>query len=558
MALSGSLTTNAYGGVRSLTLTWSATQSVESNTSTINWTLSGSGSGGGYYVSGNFKVVMDGITVYTSATRINLWSGTVVATGSHTVAHNSDGTKSLAIRIEGGIYTIAVNCTAEQGFVLDTIVRKSVITAAPDFTDEDNPTISFSMPASGSNVSHDLYILRPGESLAVIAKKVTSQPFTLNFTQAERNLLRGLNTTANSTQIDLMLRTYVNGAMVGEDRIPRYLTIANPHPTLNPTVVDSNRTTVALTGSRSKLVKYYSDAKITFGAAAVKQATLQSKSVTCGGKSLTTDGTIQDVEDGTFVFLARDSRGNTTSKTVTKTLVNYVKLTCAIGSGVPDGNGAFTFSVSGNCFNGSFGAVYNTLTVQYRYRVAGGTYSSYKSMTVSKTGNTYQASVKLSGLDHTKTYQFQAKAVDKLATVTTQEKTVKSVPVFDFGENGFNVNGIFSVNGTSLLDLVYPVGSIYMTLASGAGPNPGDLFGGTWKRLENRFLVGTGNLYVVGQTGGDNTHAQTMTYMFPSPYVNASGVAYTDGGTVPNSTQYSGPADSRPPYLAVHMWQRTA
>lgn len=56
------------------------------------------------------------------------------------------------------------------------------------------------------------------------------------------------------------------------------------------------------------------------------------------------------------------------------------------------------------------------------------------------------------------------------------------------------------------LDSVYPVGAIYLTISS---DNPGDLFGGTWTRLENQFLLAAGSGYTAGATGGTTTHTHT-------------------------------------------------
>ena len=39
------------------------------------------------------------------------------------------------------------------------------------------------------------------------------------------------------------------------------------------------------------------------------------------------------------------------------------------------------------------------------------------------------------------------------------------------------------------LDLVYPVGSIYMSVNN---VNPKNLFGGEWEKIEGRFLLGSG------------------------------------------------------------------
>ena len=451
MALSGSLTTNAYGGVRSLTLTWSATQSVSGNTSTVNWTLSGSGSTANYntwYMTGPTKVVIDGTQVHYSTSRIQLRSGTVVASGSRTISHNSDGAKSFTIRIEGAIYTTSVNCTAEQSFTLNQIPRGATITSAPNFKDTDSPKMKFSNPAGGTM---QVGIYKTDGSTALAAyRTATGSSYTFTFTSTEKANLQKVSTTSNTATVRFYLKSVVGGQTFVKS-VDRTLTIASPAPTLSPTVVDGNSTTVALTGDRSKLVKYHSNARVTFGAAAVKSATIKRKKVTCGSKSLTTDGTMQDVESGTFAFSVTDSRGNTTSKTVTKTLVNYVKLTCNLGDGVPDATGKFVFRVSGNFFNASFGAVTNTLTVQYRYRVDGGVYSEYKAMTVSKSGNTYTATVTLTGLDYTKPHQFQARAVDKLATVATQEKTVRSIPVFDWSGKDFNFNVPVRARGYSLL-----------------------------------------------------------------------------------------------------------
>ena len=50
------------------------------------------------------------------------------------------------------------------------------------------------------------------------------------------------------------------------------------------------------------------------------------------------------------------------------------------------------------------------------------------------------------------------------------------------------------------IDLIYPIGSVYITTAN---IDPNNVFQGTrWERLPDRFLVGAGNLYANGDTGG--------------------------------------------------------
>ena len=115
--------------------------------------------------------------------------------------------------------------------------------------------------------------------------------------------------------------------------------------------------------------------------------------------------------------------------------------------GVPTADGKLNITASGNYFNGSFGAVNKSIKVQYRYKTNGGNYTNWASMTTSISGNTYSASASITGLDYRSFYTFQIRAIDKLLTINSPEKTVKTVPIFDWGANDFNFNVDTSVNG---------------------------------------------------------------------------------------------------------------
>lgn len=42
----------------------------------------------------------------------------------------------------------------------------------------------------------------------------------------------------------------------------------------------------------------------------------------------------------------------------------------------------------------------------------------------------------------------------------------------------------------NLIDLIYPVGSVYLTIND---INPSLIFGGTWEKIEDKFLIGAGS-----------------------------------------------------------------
>ena len=374
-----------------------------------------------------------------------------------TVNHNSSGAGScyLYARINGPTETTmeGTYVSGSTTVTLDTISRQAVLTSATNFNDEENPTITYNNPLGGAIPSLQAGISLTKSSSDVIAYHdvdKTAGTDTIELTTSERNTLRAAVTEGNSRTVWIYLRTRI-GETYFYSPISKTLTIKNPKPTISPTITDSNSTTIGLTGNSSKLVRYYSNAAITIGAAAVKQATITSQKVTCGSKSLTGNGTINAIESRNFVFTVTDSRGNTTKQTVTPSdFVEYVKLTCGIANNIPDISGNMTVRVKGNYFNGSFGSKSNSLSVYYRYKTASGSYTSWAAMTVTKSGNTYSATANISGLDYKTNYIFQAYAVDALATVYSAEKPAKATPVFDWGENDFNFNVPVTIMGNAV------------------------------------------------------------------------------------------------------------
>lgn len=387
-------------------------------------------------------------------------SWVLLATYTDVVKHNDDGTCNVTISgsVTGPSGTSLAGATSSgsKSVTLDRIARQATITGAPNFNDEENPTITYSNPAGDSVSSLEAFLQNEDGTITYAELRSiskTADSYTFNLTNEERTALRKAAANSNTLIVKFALKTII-GSTALYSSINKTLTIKNPNPTLNPTAVDSNAATKALTGDENKFIKYYSNASFSVGAAAVKESTLKSTKVVCGAKSSTSaSGTLNAVESGTFTFTATDSRGNTTTKTLTKTLVNYVKLTCNLTAENPTPDGKMYFKVNGNYFNNTFGAVANTLQVQFRYKENDGAYGGWIDATATKSGNTYSAEVNLTGLNYQSAYTFQARAIDKISTggVNSAEKRVKSIPVFDWGENDFQFNvDAFDKNGNKL------------------------------------------------------------------------------------------------------------
>ncbi|MDR1338161.1 MAG: hypothetical protein LBJ73_04005 [Rickettsiales bacterium] len=152
------------------------------------------------------------------------------------------------------------------------------------------------------------------------------------------------------------------------------------------------------------------------------------------------------------------------------------------------------------------------------------------------------------------------------------------------------VDSMFIAQAQSeLLNLVYPVGSIYISIVS---TNPGTLFGGTWVAFgAGRVLIGAGTgtdtrnqsiAFSANGTGGEYNHVLTVnelaahehatnTYNGSLIYLDYNGVgsgsnrilnaAYSPAASNPLRAQSTGgnaAHNNIQPYIVVYMWRRTA
>ena len=137
----------------------------------------------------------------------------------------------------------------------------------------------------------------------------------------------------------------------------------------------------------------------------------------------------------------------------------------------------------------------------------------------------------------------------------------------------------------------FPVGSIYMSVDSAS---PASFIGGTWTRIENKFLLAAGSSYSAGSEGGradavipDHNHAgiyynaisddrriaygsgssASDYYMQPTYAADGgstnnfnSGLVKPDENTLAKNATIVSDATGKnmPPYLTVYVWKRVA
>lgn len=88
---------------------------------------------------------------------------------------------------------------------------------------------------------------------------------------------------------------------------------------------------------------------------------------------------------------------------------------------------------------------------------------------------------------------------------------------------------------SELLNMVYPVGALYMSTSN---TSPATLFGGTWERIKDRFILASGDTYtnVTGTGGAATVTLNANQGAYPAISVNTA-TGYVEHSHNPNSTQ---------------------
>lgn len=495
------------------------------------------------------SITIDGTTDYISK-RINCnpWPSNPYLIHEYTkrVYHEEDGTKEITIsaRSNGTAASYGYSsgtsssndATLSETVSLDNITRQATLTTAPNFNDGQNPTITYSNPAGEAVTSlqagiYDSTGYTPYVRYRDISKTGTS--YTFQLTTAEKETLMAACQGSNSVTVKFYIKTVIGGNTLLSDPLARTFSISDANPIITASVVDTNATTVALTGDSSKLIKYFSNAQATMSAEAQKGASIDENLYIIrngDGNGYGTTHTFNNVEINTFYFSAEDDRGNVGTAEVTLPMVDYIKLTCNISDNRPDGDGDVLVSCVGSFFNGSFGAASNTLTAQCRYKVSGGTFGDWEDMTVAPSGNSYYASAHLTGLDYQQTYVFETKVSDALDEVSDTGSAIKSVPMFHWGEDDFafevpvafnagvgKIDGDLTITGDLRLkgngnfgNTIYFGDSNYVTLG---------------EPYDDNFTLHATTINLVGTIKHNGTELPTLQYGYWYPTLNSSAVS---------------------------------
>lgn len=507
------LTSNKYNN-RYLELVCTQTQDIANNQSTIKWTLTSTGDSGTYYGIGPTTVKINNEEVYYKA-RLNPSSVFPSKTGSTSgeivVKHNSDGNLTIPVSLSTAIYTQTVS-TKSANWELDDIPRAATLDGVPaNFTDEATTLTILYTNKSGENVDGlDACIAIPKEDgsgwydgiAAYRAIGKTDSSYIFRLTDAERtNMRKYVSSADGKAKVRFYVRTTI-GTSKFYKSIESELRLVNFEPTLNPTIKDVGIISTQLTGNPQKIIKGFNSIQYDIGAAGRKEGYITNQRITCGSTTTTEPtGILENVSSGLFELRAIDNRGTIVETTRELEVIDYIPLTCNItGASISltdETICAINFDVVGNYWSGNFGAAANELTLKFRYKRDNEDYCEWKPLTpiISEEHATYSFNGTVGNLDYKGTYTIQVGAYDKafVEGIFSKEVVLKTIPVFDWGEEDFNFN--VPVKIENKYTMIYPIeegtsdGWTYIKWSNGIGE--------CWKTLEHATAIDTawGSLY---------------------------------------------------------------
>ena len=428
-----------------------STQSTVGNSTTVQTRLNcvvnqGSGGGNGYRFTLSYANTREGSSYWS-------FEDETIMTGESAVQHNTDGTKTITLSASMRVNYTGLDASMSVNVDLPRIDRYPMIITAPDFSDEDNPTITYTtiLGFSGATVEAGIFD-STGNTNYVPYRQVAvgDGSYTFNLTTNERNALRSATPNSNEMNVMYKLRTTTTNNVEYFSTSVKQMRIINANPTFTYTTEEINSNVVDLLGSSaSTVVENASQVRITISPTAYKGTTINKTVVSHNGVQYTnsTSPYVVDlpITADTFNITAVDNRGNATTQVITKTLIEYqpVDITSLTMKRVNPTSSNIVLNLEATYYQKTFGSTANVPIV--KWKLGDGSYTTIPSSayTIDTTNNKLTISnyILSNVLVYTSSGQFTISIEDLLTSDTDVRNVTKGIPTFDAGEHDLKVNG---------------------------------------------------------------------------------------------------------------------
>ena len=475
MALSGKVETSAWtaesGSTWKVVLNWTATQSIANNTSTISWNIKVSTGSGGYVVVSEIRAKIAGEEVYyrNHDNHTNGYNGTQIASGTKTITHNTDGTKSVSMSIEAGIYQWAINKSGSNTFTLDTIPRASSITSASNKTLGNACSIKWTPNASTFKYKVKFSLGSWDYTTPSFISPASTSEYTYDDYTLPLDVAKQLPNATTGTMTAYLYTYNSSGTQIGSTASKTF-TVTVPSSikpsisSVSATLVNSN----TVINGWGVAVAGYTKVKVSASASGSYSSTISSFDIT-GGYATTQTGTslaypggvISSSGSKTFTVVAKDSRGRSSdSKSATAiTFYAYSKPTVSSFTVARSSSNAKKVVVKANWTFSSVNSK-NAATATLYYKKSSNTsWTTYG--TIAKNTNVTLTN----DFEETSSYNFKVVVTDSLSNSAQEEGFISTIEVtMDFRAGGKGL-GIGKIAETDNLEIAFDtifMGNVYI------------------------------------------------------------------------------------------------
>lgn len=368
----------------------------------------------------------------TANATCNIWEYSINDGSSFTQFSTASAT-SVSYTITGlspnTTYNVKVRANKASNNIKGTSARGAYTTlgqallnsVAEFYADAATATTTINATIYSSTFTYTLLIKRGNTTLvtySIGAQSTETKNITVTLSAAQRTaLLNGMSDVA-SFSATYTLTTYDNGTQVGSVSTATGTirtsssTSAPGQPSFNYADIEAG--TVAITGDSSKLIQGQSYLRLTNVSATAKNgASIASYSITIGGSTVSSTsggtvniGAVSQSGSLTLAVTAKDTRGYTSSKSVTVTCYAYTYPSLTSYAVGRDANTSTQINISANGTYSNIGN--NTVTIKYKYKkTSAGSYGTEVSVTPTRSGNTFSYSASnIATFDEDSTYNF--------------------------------------------------------------------------------------------------------------------------------------------------------
>ena len=433
---------------------WKMTLNVsESSTSTANNTsalsyslvLTSTGGSAQYNGAGSYAININGSRVRSGTVNLNVgtYGSVTLASGSTTVGHNNDGSKTVSVSASyssaASAYYLPSSGSTSGSLTLTKIPRASKIDTFTGSTVDGSFKVTYTK--SVSTYTDKLRISIPNvKALMTIDYNTSGTSFTLD--SASLEYIYSNYTTTQTVQLGAVMETYNGTTKIGESSEIKIDVSINAPPSISSVILTEtsgisgvgSTDVVAMLGKKS--------VKVTATAqhhASIKLIQVQNGNVT---KSVSDSSTatigFDNLSSASFAVTVTDSRGFTVTKTVTGTYYDYFKPTIQSLTVARPTDTANTATISGKgaYWNGTIGSKANTIT----YTITDDASVSATTPTIS--GTAWTLSQPVSNVPYQSSFHFTVTIKDAFGQSETRQITLPSTtPVVWIGKSQVKVNG---------------------------------------------------------------------------------------------------------------------